>query len=146
MVGVLLEAQSKRGEAREVYEAITASTDNAPVAANNLAIIYADEGGNLDVALQLAQAAKQRLPDNPDVDDTLGWIYYKKDLPALAVQPLEESLKRRPHPEVFYHLGLTYAKLGDAAKARDALERALKMNPDFRGNEVARQTLASFDR
>ena len=116
---------------------------NAPVAANNLAFIYAEEGTNLDVALQLANSAKQRLPEESSVDDTIGWIYYKKNQPDLAVRPLEESLKRRPDvAEVLYHLGMTYAKLGDKAKARQALERALKLDPKI-GGEEARRTLVA---
>ena len=67
------------------------------------------------------------------MDDTLGWIYYKKDLPSLAVRPLEDSLKKRPdNAEVLYHLGLTYAKLGDKAKARDALEPGAEARPEGR--------------
>jgi tetratricopeptide (TPR) repeat protein len=99
------------------------------------------------MALQLATSAKQQLPDNPDVDDTLGWVYYKKNLPALAIPPLEESLRKRPDtPEVLYHLGLAYAKMGDAGKARETLERALALKPAFAGHDVARQTLNSINR
>ena len=144
MVGIILETQGKREEARRWYEATVAEVSNAPMVANNLAFMYAEDGTNLDVALQLASSAKQQMPDNAVVDDTLGWVYYKKDLAALAVRPLEESLKKRPdNPNVLYHLGLTYAKSGDKSKARSALERAMKLNP--RLNEVAgvRQTLAS---
>jgi len=89
----------------------------------------------------------QRLPDSPDINDTLGWVYYKKDLASLAVPPLEESLKQRPNSaEVLYHVGLAYAKLGDKLKARDALEHALKLDPKLFGSEVARNTLASLSR
>ncbi len=139
MVGVLLELQGKRDEAKKAYEATVEGTENAPVAANNLAFIYAEQGTNLDVALQLASAAKQRLPEDARVDDTLGWVYYKKGLPALAVKPFEESLKKRPdNPEVLFHLGMTYAKLGDNVKARATLERALKLDPKIGGDEARR--------
>jgi tetratricopeptide (TPR) repeat protein len=142
MVGMLLEAQGKREEARKSYEVTVKYTENAPFAANNLAFIYAEQGTNLDVALQLATSAKQGLPDDPSVDDTLGWVYYKKDMVSLALRPLQDSLRKRPDvPEVLYHLGMTYAKLGDKAKARETLERALKLNPKVGGGE-ARQTLA----
>jgi len=139
MVGLLLEAQGRHDDARKSYEATVKSTENAPVAANNLAFIYAEQGTNLDVALQLATSAKQRLPDDPNVDDTIGWVYYKKDLASLAIGPLQDSLKKQPDAaEVLYHLGLSYAKLGDKAKARDALERALKLNPKVGGDETQR--------
>ena len=130
----------------KAYEIAVKGTENAPVAANNLAFIYADQGTNLDLALQLATAAKQRLPDDGSVDDTIGWVYYKKGLPSLALKPLEESAKKLPnHPEVLVHLGLTYAKLGENDKARAALERAFKLNPQVGGAE-ARQALASVSK
>jgi tetratricopeptide (TPR) repeat protein len=146
MVGMLLEAQGRQDEARKSYEATVNSTENAPVAANKLAFMYAEQGMNLDVALQLATSAKQRLPDDPSVDDTIGWAYFKKDLPLLAVRPLVDSLRKRPDAApVLYHLGMAYAKLGDKAKARGALERALKLDPTVGGSE-ARQALAMVSR
>lgn len=143
MVGMLLEAQGKRDDARKWYEGVVNGPAPAPVAANNLAFIYAEEGVNLDIALQLATSAKSSLPQDPNVDDTIGWVYYKKDLPMLAVEPLQESLRKRPdNAEVLYHLGLTYAKLGTQDKAREALTRALKIDPTVGGAE-ARRALAS---
>ncbi len=145
MVGVLLEGQGKREEAKKSYEATVNGAENAPVAANNLAFIYAERGINLDVALQLATSAKQRLPNDPDVDDTIGWVYYKKDLPSMAVRSLEESLSKRPDTApVLYHLGLTYAKLGDKAKAREALERALRLQPNIGGQDALLGTQVGF--
>jgi tetratricopeptide (TPR) repeat protein len=139
MVGMLLEAQGRRQEAVKWYEGIVNRPEEAPIAANNLAFIYADQGTNLDIALQLATSAKPELPNDPSVDDTIGWVYYKKNLPSLAVGPLQESLKRLPdNAEVLYHLGLTYAKLGDKVRARDALGRAVKIDPKVGGGEAER--------
>jgi putative PEP-CTERM system TPR-repeat lipoprotein len=144
MVGMILESQGKRAEAKRWYEVTVAELPNAPVAANNLAYIYAEEGINLDTALQLASSAKKAIPDNPMIDDTLGWVYYKKDLYALAVGPLQESAKKLPdNPDVLYHLGMTYAKMGQKAQSRDALERALKLNPKMASAGTARQTLST---
>ena len=146
MIGMLLEQQGKVAEAQKAYEAAVSGTDNAPIAANNLAFIYAEQGTNLDVALQLATTAKQRLPDDPNVDDTIGWIYYKKDMASMAVRSLEESLKKRPDTaDVLVHLGLAYAKLGENAKARAAFERALKLQPGVGGDQV-RQALAAVSK
>jgi tetratricopeptide (TPR) repeat protein len=143
MVGVLFEAQGKRDEAKKWYEGTVSASDNAPIAANNLAYIYAEQSTNLDMALQLATSAKPKLPNDPDVDDTIGWVYYKKDLASLAVGPLEESLKRRPdNAEVLYHLGLTHAKLGNKDKARAALQRALVLDPSVGGGEAQRALAA----
>jgi putative PEP-CTERM system TPR-repeat lipoprotein len=144
MIGIILEAQGKREEAKKAYEATIADVSAAPVAANNLAFLYAEDGQNLDTALQLASTAKKLLPESSEVDDTLGWIYYKKNLASLAIPPLQESLKKRPNnPGVLYHLGMTYAKVGDKVKSRDALERALKLNPNAAYAASARQTLST---
>jgi tetratricopeptide (TPR) repeat protein len=146
MMAMLLDLQGKRDEAKKVYEATVRGTDNAPVAANNLAFIYAEEGTNLDEALQLATSAKQRLPNDAGVDDTIGWVYYKKGMTERAISAFEESLKKRPdHAEVLFHLALAQAKLGENAKARLTLERALKLNPRVGGDE-ARRVLASVSR
>ena len=145
MVGILLAEQGKRDEAMKAYDRIVNGTENAAVAANNLAFIYAERGRNLDLALKLATAAKQRMPNNPVIDDTIGWIYYKQDLPALAVTPLESAVKQLPnHAELLVHLGLTYAKLGEQVKARQTLERALKLNPRVVGGDEAKRVLASL--
>jgi putative PEP-CTERM system TPR-repeat lipoprotein len=143
MVGMVLEAQGNTDAAMKSYEETVKAVATAPVAANNLAVIYAERGINLDTALQLAQAAKQRMPNDPSVDDTIGWVYYKKNLPSLAVGPLEESVRKRPDSaEILYHLGMTYAKLGEKAKARETLERALRLDPRIGGDET-RKVLAS---
>ena len=134
---MLLEAQGKRDEARKSYEATVNGTETLRSRRTTSRSSTPSRGTNLDVALQLATSAKQSLPDDPSVDDTLGWIYYKKDLPSLAVRPLEDSLRKRPDVRrVLYHLGMTYAKLGDKAKAREALERALKLDPKIGGDEA----------
>jgi tetratricopeptide (TPR) repeat protein len=143
MIGLLFVQQGKHGEAQKAFEAAVSGTDNAPVAANNLAFMYAEQGTNLDLALQLATTAKQRLPDDANVDDTIGWIYYKKGLASMAVRSFEESLRKNPDAaDVLAHLGLAYAKLGDNAKARAALERAVKLQPGVGGDEVKRALAA----
>ncbi|HET9834322.1 MAG TPA: tetratricopeptide repeat protein [Vicinamibacterales bacterium] len=134
MLGEILQVQQKHAEAQKVYEAVMGKPEDAPIAANNLAWLYAENGGGtLDRALELAQAAKRQLPNSPEVDDTLGWIYYKKNLGDLAVPPLEESVKRDPkNANHLYHLGLAYQKVGDIPKALNAFETALKLKPDFK--------------
>jgi predicted Zn-dependent protease len=80
-----------------------------------------------------------------DVADTLGYIYYKKDMPGFAIPVLTQCLTAQPNNPIFlYHMGLTYAAAGEDAKARDALTRALKINAGFEGAEEARRTLAKL--
>ncbi len=85
------------------------------------------------------------MPDNPDVSDTLGWVYYKKGMPELAVKPLEFSVQKDPqNPLYLVHLGLAYAKAGMPEKAKASLTQALKLKADVEGASEARAVLASF--
>ena len=80
VLAMLLEAQQQLPEAEKLYQKVLTLNAHAAVAANNLAWLYVSSNRNLDEALQLAQTALQQLPDEPHVLDTLGWIYYRKDM------------------------------------------------------------------
>ncbi len=145
MVATLLHLQNRLDDARKQYEAIVHDAPDAAVASNNLAWLYATWQGNLDVALTLAQTAKKQLPDQPEVSDTLGWIYYKKGLFDLAADAFEQSVQKDPNNPVYlYHLGLTHASRGEHAKARRMLERALEVNPRFDGADDARRVVSEI--
>jgi tetratricopeptide (TPR) repeat protein len=147
MIAVSLQLQNRLSDARQRYETALGIDPNAAIAANNLAQMLADEGQNLDRALNLAQAAKRQLPDSPEVNDTLGSVYLKKGLANLAVAPFEFSVRKQPgDPTYHYHLAMAYIESGDQAKGRSALERALALKPDFDGSVDARRMLAGLTR
>lgn len=145
VLGMILQMQNKPDEAIKAYDQALRLDPSAPVAANNTAYLYAQRGENLDQALALARAAASRLPNEPQITDTVGWVYYKKQQPALAVPQFEQSVAKMPGNAVFqYHLGMAYAGAGQTEKARRALEEALRLNPSFDGAEQAKQTLSSL--
>ena len=144
MVAMLLQVQGRMDEARVRYERILEIDRRAVVAANNLAFMHAESGTNLDVALSLAQAAKAQAPEDADVDDTLGWVYVKRRLANLAVEPLERSVKKDPtNAQFHYHLGVAYQQTGDRTKAREALDRALALGLSNSEAAEATKVLAS---
>jgi Tfp pilus assembly protein PilF len=145
MLGWLCYAERDVPEARKWWEKAIKIDSGAAAAANNLAWVYAESGGDLDVALQLAQTAKGKYPGQPEVNDTLGWIYYRKDLNTQAIFYLEQSVERDPTSALYqYHLGMAYAQKGEDAKARRVLQRALQLDPKFPEANQARKTLASL--
>ena len=145
MIGIIDQLQGRTVEARQLYEAIVGDSPTAAVAANNLAYMYADRGEQLDRALELAQRAKSQMPDNADVSDTLGWAYYKRGMPDMAVKAFEFSVGKDPkNPIYLVHLGLAYAKAGQPEKARAALTQALQLKADVEGAAEARAVLASL--
>src|SRR5262249_2870714 len=104
-----------------------------------------EDGGNLDVALGLAQTAKEQAPEDPSVSDTLAWIYYKKHVYAKAIGLLRETAAKRPENAVLhYHLGMASIKNGDTELARDALTKALQLRQDFAGRQEAREALETL--
>jgi tetratricopeptide (TPR) repeat protein len=148
ILGTLFDHKGQRDRANQEYErALTINTNFAP-AANNLAWNYAEHGGNLDLALPLAQKARAMNPDNPQILDTLGWIYYKKGLFDSAVTLLRDSSEKfkNSEPVVLYHLGAAYNKSGRKVEARETLNRALALNKNFAGADEARRILSDMGR
>lgn len=143
MIAMLLEGQNRIPEAEKQYQEVLAIDGHAAVAANNLAWIYVASNRKLDEALQLAQTAQQQLPDEPNVNDTLGWIYYQKKMVAQALPHLESSVKKAPNDASHhFHLGMAYVQSGAWDKARESLKRAIALKPDFQGSEEAKKALA----
>jgi Flp pilus assembly protein TadD len=104
--------------------------------------LIVEEGGNIDQALALAQSAKEKMPEDPGVADTLGWIYYHKNAFASAIAQFEDALEKMPdNPTICFHLGMAYFKKGDSEKAGRELRKALELNPDFPENEKAREVI-----
>jgi tetratricopeptide (TPR) repeat protein len=112
------------------------------VAKNNLAYLIAESGGNLDRALDLAQEAKELLPDNPNAADTLGWVLHKKQSHDAAIGYLREALRAMDPddpqlPIVRQHLALAYEASGDVKSAREVVDEAIADIEARRGREGA---------
>lgn len=145
MMGLICYADRDLDGAQQWWEKAMQVDSYAAAAANNLAWLYAGGRGNLEVALQLAMTAKSKFPNLPEVNDTLGWVYYQKQLYGQAVLYLQQSLDIEPNnPAYHYHLGMAYARKGDFSKARRLLERVLKIDPQFPDAPQVRKTLASL--
>lgn len=141
-LGMIYESEKKYDEAKDHYKKALKINPGFAPAANNLAFLYAERGGNIDEALNLAQKAKEQAPDDPHVSDTLGWIYYKKNVPTRAITYLKEAGAKVPdQPVIKYHLGMAYYKNGNHDLAKNELNQALKIDPKFEGADEATATL-----
>jgi len=142
-LGQLYDRAEDWKRAEECYRKALEADPNNAVAKNNLAWLYAEYGGNIDVALRLAQEAREAVPADPMIANTLGWIYVKKRSYASAIQLLRESVEKMPKRALYrYHLGVAYLGAGRTDEAKEALETALRLEPDFPGAEEARKLLA----
>jgi tetratricopeptide (TPR) repeat protein len=130
--GMIYERLQRWNEARDAYQRSLESDSFNAIAKNNLASVLADHGGDLNLALTLAQQAKESMVDNLAVTNTLGWIYYKRQLYGMAVKYLEDCAKKDQKNATFqYEFGMTQWKLGHAAEARGLLVKALELDSHF---------------
>jgi tetratricopeptide (TPR) repeat protein len=129
-LGLLMEGTGHRDQAKPIYEQILRIDPSHPVALNNLAFAKAEEGVDLDEALRLAQKARQAMPNSPDIADTLGWVYIRKQLTPEAIRIFSELTQKHPDNAVYrYHYGMALSQRGDKAAARREFEAALRNNP-----------------
>jgi len=141
-LALVLQSEGKIKEANKWYKVVMELEPDNILALNNLAANLADHGGNLDEALAFAQNARRMAPDNPTVADTLGWVYYKKELFGRAFPLLEEaSGKLRKNPSVRFHYGMVLLKKGKKKKGLGELKTALSLSKEFNGAREAREIL-----
>ena len=113
------------------------SIPRTPVASNDLARVMLHTGGNLDMALSLAQSARRVLPNSPGVVDTVGWIFYQQGVYSLAISNLQEALTLQAknnlpdNPDIHYHLGMAYEKSNQPELAREQFEHVLRISPNY---------------
>ena len=136
------EIQGKLDKAKEKYIRALEIQPNLSAAANNLAWRLAEDGSDLGEALRLAMQAKQALPDQPHVADTLGWVHYKRKSYSLAITQFKQALDNRPDdPVIQYHLALALYANNEKQEAIDSLEKALANDSQFENRKEAEKSL-----
>lgn len=94
-------------EAIKYYEMVLEQKDDFLPAMNNLAYLYGESGENLGRALELATSVSRKLPDNPDVADTLGWIHVIRKAYSQAEPYLQKAVEEKGDtPAIVYHMGV----------------------------------------
>ena len=133
--------------AQQYFEKANTLAPHDPLIQNNLAWIYALQGQNLDVALSLATQAKQAAPDMVPINDTLGWIQYKKGNYIIAVGLLSDVVSKIPESaEYRYHLGMALSGAGQKDRAKEELRKSLQLAPPLNQGDAqeAHDTLAKL--
>ncbi len=137
--GDTLQGMNKFDDAAQKYQksiALVPQDDptQAAVVLNNLGYMWLDQNKNLDQAGDFIRRANQLSPKNPVYLDSLGWFHFKKGNYAEALKVLEEVEAAIKDPnaedaEIFDHIGLTHAKLGNKPKALEYFKKAAGLDP-----------------
>jgi len=144
-LGILEEASGNKGQAEADYKKALGLQPHQPLAANNLAYLMLQNGENADVALSLAQIARQSMPNSPNTADTLAWAYYQKGTYGFARDLLEDAVKAQPGDATMqYHLGMVYGKLKDKANATLHLKKAISLEPNSPAAKDAQAALGAL--
>jgi uncharacterized protein HemY len=123
------EAAGDRASVIARYRAVLAVDNSNVIALNNLAYTIAPE--NPDEALKFAQQAVERDSESAYVQDTLGWVYYRKGLYSMAMRYLKTAVDRESTPRRQFHLGMCYLKNGDQTNGQKLVSDALQKNPNL---------------
>lgn len=143
ILGMVQEQQGDFAVARASYEKALSVDPKFSLALNNVAVLYAEKFNELDKAADAAQKARDLMPNEAHVADTLGWILYKKGQYARAAALLDESAEKLPdQAEIRYHLGAVQYALGDEDAARTSLQRAIELEPSAAWAPEAKKRLA----
>lgn len=103
--------------------------------ANNfLGYFFAENGKNLDEAIQLINRALKVQPQNGAYLDSLGWAYYKKaqaegrnDYLIMALQKLQKAIQLLEEPDIYEHIGDIHYSLGNWDETVEFWEKAYKL-------------------
>jgi Tfp pilus assembly protein PilF len=128
----ILERQKNYDAAIAEYDSLLKEQSGSLIVANNLASLLADyrtDQASRDRAYTVALLlVKSQVPQ---FKDTLGWIYHLRGDDKSALPLLEEAVSELGNvPLVRYHLGMTYAAMGQTAKAAEQFKKASELDPN----------------
>jgi tetratricopeptide (TPR) repeat protein len=145
LLGMLHEQQKDFQKAMARYEGALQIDANLAPAANNLAWLLLEHAGDKERALVYAERAWKAAPSDPNFADTLGWVYFKKQMYPKAAGLLKEAVDRLPeHPTILYHYGMAQYWNDNNAEAKKSLTKFLKLSPNDPDAGEARKVLAAL--
>lgn len=88
-----------------------------------------------DTALKYAEHALELSPESANVEDTLGYIYFRKGMYQQATEFLSKAVATQPTAAHQFHLAMSYLKVGDHTQSAGVLAQALAKDPNVMNTE-----------
>jgi tetratricopeptide (TPR) repeat protein len=126
----VLEKGGRTDAAISQLEALYRDRPQDGAVSNALGFLLADHNRELARADRLIGAALKSEPDNPAILDSKGWLEYRQGMPRVALPLLERAFHLDQDGDIGAHWGEVLWSLGEKAKAREAWNRALMIDPD----------------
>lgn len=108
---------------------------------NALGYTLADRTSRIKEAIELLDKALTLEPDDPFIQDSMGWALFKDKRYVEALDYLRRAHAARPDPEIAAHLGEVLWVSEQKDEARLIWQGSLKSHPD---NESLRETISRF--
>jgi putative PEP-CTERM system TPR-repeat lipoprotein len=132
-------------EASKYLELVLKAKPHDPVALNNLAWVYQQQGKN-DRAQELARQAYVLSP-SPQTADTLGWIMTTTGKADQAVALLRQATADGvTDPRIVYHYAVALNNSGDKAGAKKQLQIVIDNKGDFKEKTEAKDLLEKLNK
>ena len=108
---------------------------------NALGYTLADRNQRIEEAYRLIETALKLAPDDPFIQDSMGWVLYRMGRNKEGLDYLQRAFKQRPDPEIAAHLGEVLWVLDQRDAARRIWTESLKAHP---ANELLQGTVKRF--
>lgn len=142
--GLLLQASDWKSAETAFRQTLKLDSKNV-MAANNVAYLTMQRKGDLNEALQLAQAAVAQEPGNAMFLDTLAGILQARGDDSGAIEATNRAIKANPKSgESFFRLGVLQAKAGKKSEAIKAFDSALAAGLPAKSAAEAKSHLAQL--
>ncbi len=112
-------------------------------AQNALGYILSNYSQRYGEAKRFIESAYAQNPDDPAINDSMGWIQYRLGNLDSALRFLRIAYDKLPDPEVAAHLGEVLWKLGQRGEAQVVWRQAMAEDPE---HPVLRETVSRLTR
>lgn len=108
---------------------------------NALGYTFADRNMRLPEALQLIEKAHSLAPDDPFIQDSLGWVHFRLGNTEKAATILKDAYAKKPDAEIAAHLSEVLWAQGARDEAMKLLSASMKDNPQNESLEATMKKL-----
>jgi tetratricopeptide (TPR) repeat protein len=126
--GMFLDEAGEAEEAMRQVKIVLEIDPENPYAMNYIGYTWADQGKNLEEALQYILRAIHLRPQDGFVRDSLGWVYFKMGRISQAIEELEKAnMLEDKDPTIMEHLGDAYMAGKQLEKAKEYYNKSLSL-------------------